>query len=81
MVRVSNRGKTGGTGSVEHNDYAPLAGRHVIDWPDVDAPGLDASDKLVAQLAAIAASVPPASRAEQCALHDRVVLRQDPSVA
>jgi hypothetical protein len=44
----------GGSGQANKADLAPLAGRDVIYWPDADAPGLKARDKIVARLAGVA---------------------------
>lgn len=49
-----------GTNSWQKADFAPLAGRHVLLWPDNDAPGLKCMDALAEHLRQIgAASVRP----------------------
>lgn len=40
----------GGAQAVERSDWAALAGRDVLLWPDADAPGLDCMGKLAALL-------------------------------
>ena len=47
----------GGTGSVEHADYSPLADRSVILWPDNDEPGQEAMTKAAAALRNVAHSL------------------------
>lgn len=41
-----------GTNSIKKNDWAPLAGRDVIIWPDADVPGREAAAWLAGHLAA-----------------------------
>ena len=40
----------GGTGSVDHADLTPLAGRDVVIWPDNDKPGQEAAAKLAKRM-------------------------------
>jgi putative DNA primase/helicase len=48
---------TAGTGNIDKTDWSTLAGRHVILWPDHDAPGEKAMAGIAAILATIAATV------------------------
>jgi putative DNA primase/helicase len=47
----------GGGKAVRYVDFAPLAGRKVIIWPDRDEPGIAAAQSIAKALAPIAASV------------------------
>lgn len=59
----------GGAKAVNKSIWAPLAGRHVVIWPDADAPGHKASLDIIEKIKKIAASIhtvnvlelPPAS--------------------
>lgn len=56
----------GATANPAKTDWSPLAGKHVIIWPDNDAPGLAMPEKLRPAIEAVAASVrvlsPPAGK-------------------
>jgi len=47
----------GGSAAVERADWTPLAGRHVVAWPDADDPGRAAMQRLAAILAPNVASL------------------------
>ena len=49
----------GGSGknAIQQANFAPLAGKHVLVWPDGDVPGLRAARELQQKLAKVAASV------------------------
>ena len=47
----------GGTNAVDKADWSPLQGRKVVIWPDADAPGWDAMQRIAAVLQGIAAEV------------------------
>ena len=47
----------GGSNAVSKSDWAPLAGRTVAIWPDHDAAGLKAADKIAETLAALGCNV------------------------
>ncbi|SHG16069.1 hypothetical protein [Bradyrhizobium erythrophlei] len=55
-----------GSRSAKKADWAPLAGRHVIIWPDADAAGLEYAESVASILAPIAASVRIVSPPESC---------------
>ncbi|ACI52289.1 conserved hypothetical protein [Gluconacetobacter diazotrophicus PA1 5] len=76
---------TAGTGNVDKADWGPLAGRHVIIWPDHDAPGEKAAAEIAALLAPIAATVrvidvsdmePGEDAADLCVVEPRNWLRE-----
>ncbi|MBD5417082.1 MAG: DUF3987 domain-containing protein [Desulfovibrio sp.] len=57
-------GLFGGSGGVKQMDFAPLAGRRVVYWPDADAPGAKAALLVCSLLeqagaAAVSVAVPP----------------------
>lgn len=47
----------GGSKAISKVDFTPLAGREVVLWPDKDAPGLEAMEKLAKLLAGIGCRV------------------------
>jgi predicted P-loop ATPase len=47
----------GGTATVKNNDWSTLKDRHVLIWPDADAPGRDAAAWLGGHLSSIASMV------------------------
>lgn len=47
----------GGTYGVDHTDWSPLAGRKVLLWPDFDAPGVGAMDKIACILTSLGCTV------------------------
>jgi putative DNA primase/helicase len=64
----------GGGKAVKHADFAPLAGRKVVLWPDNDAPGFDAMREVQRTLAGIGCAVkfcaPPADATDGWDLAD-----------
>lgn len=61
---VAVLGLFGGSGGVKQMDFAPLAGRRVVYWPDADAPGAKAALLVCSMLeqagaAAVSVAVPP----------------------
>lgn len=61
---VAVLGLFGGSGGVRQMDFAPLAGRRVVYWPDADAPGAKAALLVCYMLeragaAAVSVAVPP----------------------
>jgi DNA primase len=48
---------SGGSTSAKHADFAPLAKRRVIIWPDNDEPGLRHAHEIAEGLSAVSASV------------------------
>jgi putative DNA primase/helicase len=66
----------GGSKAVRYTDWAPLAGRKVIIWPDRDAAGIEAAHAVAKALSGIAAKVrvvtPPAGPMDGWDLADAV---------
>ncbi|NIZ63436.1 hypothetical protein DL239_20950 [Sedimentitalea sp. CY04] len=48
----------GGSKALAKTDLSPIAGRHVIIWPDHDEPGQDYADKLAEQLVTLLNATP-----------------------
>ena len=47
----------GGSNNVQNADFTPLAGRHVVVWPDADPPGNDAGRVAVTKLKTVAGAL------------------------
>ncbi len=47
----------GGANAAKYADWSPLAGRNVVLWPDADAPGRQAMERVAALLQGVAAEV------------------------
>jgi putative DNA primase/helicase len=58
----------GGMQGVKHTDWAPLAKRNVVIWPDADGPGLGTADEIAAILVDLGCTVRVMAVADEAAI-------------